>query len=327
VGDHPLRTNAAAGQFGTEAGFLDAHFEACRPEYEAMLRSVGLQPGWSVLDAACGGGSYLPLLADLVGPRGAIAAFDLAQDSVDRVERLAAAGAFGCPVEARVAALTTLPYPDGAFDAVWCANSLEYLLDGEFATALAEFRRVVRPGGLVAVKDADPGLFLFAPGDPGLLLRTFVALAAVGPPFAGGLRARTTRRWLERLGLVDVWQRATLSELWAPLTPVQRHYLGRGLMELGALAERVDLPEADQAFWRRQRNPEAADALVNDPDFFWCEGHFVAVGRVPVPLAYAAAPRQHQGPGASRRTFAGLHFLAFACLMLHRLLTVAAQSP
>ena len=26
-------------------------------------------------------------------------------------------------------------------------------------------------------------------------------------------------------------------------------------------------------------------------------------------------------------TFAGLHFLAFACLMLHRLLTVVAQSP
>jgi hypothetical protein len=26
-------------------------------------------------------------------------------------------------------------------------------------------------------------------------------------------------------------------------------------------------------------------------------------------------------------TVAGLHFVAFACLMLHRLLTVAAQSP
>jgi predicted methyltransferase len=66
--EHQRQTNAAAtGQVGTEAGFLDAHFEACRPEYEAMLRSVGLQPGWTVLDAACGGGSYLPLLAETVG--------------------------------------------------------------------------------------------------------------------------------------------------------------------------------------------------------------------------------------------------------------------
>jgi ubiquinone/menaquinone biosynthesis C-methylase UbiE len=284
--EHRRRTNAAAtGQVGTEAGFLDAHFEACRPAYEAMLRSVGLQPGWAVLDAACGGGSYLPLLTELVGTQGTIAAFDLAPDSVDRVRRLAAAGAFGCPVEARVASLTALPYPDGAFDAVWCANSLQYLTDDEFAAALAEFRRVVRPGGLVAVKDFEPGLSIVTPGDPGLLLRAFVALTAVGPPFPGLLRTRTTRRWLERLGLVDVWQRATLSELWAPLEPIEHLYVGRQLMQLGALAERVDLPAADHAFWARQRDPEAAEALVNDPDVLWCEGHFVAVGRVPIPEA------------------------------------------
>jgi hypothetical protein len=188
-------------------------------------------------------------------------------------------------VEARVASLTALSYPDGTFDAVWCANSLEYLADEELLLALAEFRRVVLSGGLVASKDSDPGLFLFAPGDPGLLLRTFVALTAVGPPFPGILRARTTRRWFERLGLVDVWQRATLSELWAPLEPSQHHYVGRQLMQLGAAAARVDLPEADHAFWRRQRDPETAEALVNHPDLLWCEGHFVAVGRVPGPQA------------------------------------------
>jgi len=282
MSEHLRRTNAAAtGQVGTEAGFLDAHFEACKPEYEAMLRSVGLQPGWTVLDAACGGGSYLPLLAETVGSGGAIAAFDLAPDSVARVQRLAASGAYACPVDARVASLTALPYPDGAFDAVWCANSLEYLADDAYGAALAEFRRVVRPGGLVAVKDSDPGLFLFAPGDPGLLLRTFVGLAPVGPPFPGILRTRTTRRWLERLGLEHVWQRATLSELWAPLTPIQWQYVGRQLRQLGAVAERIELPEADLAFWRAQRDPEAIEALVNDPDLFWCEGHFVAVGRVP----------------------------------------------
>jgi ubiquinone/menaquinone biosynthesis C-methylase UbiE len=282
MGTQRQQTNASVtGQTGTEAGFLDAHFAACRPEYEAMLRSVGLQAGWSVLDAACGGGSYLPLMAELVGQHGTIAAFDLAPDSVARVQGLAAAGAYGCPVEARVASLTALPYPDDTFDAVWCANSLEYVDEAGLAATLAEFSRVVRPGGLVAIKDSDPGLFLFAPGDPGLLLRTFVALSAVGPPFPGILRARTTRRWLERAGLTDVWQRVTLSELWAPLEPIQRQYVGRQLMQLGTLAAQVDLPASDQAFWCQQRDPEAPEALVNHPDLFWCEGHFVAVGRVP----------------------------------------------
>lgn len=278
-----LRTNAAStGLTGTEAGFLDDHFEACRPSYEAMLCSIGLQPGWHVLDAACGSGGFLPLMAELVGPSGAIAAFDLAPDSIAHVRRLVAGWPSNCPVDAQVASFMALPYPDDQFDAVWCANSLAYLSDEDLAIALGEFRRVVRPGGLVAIKDADPGLWLFSPGDPTLLLRTWVAASRVSPPLNGTLRARTMRHWLERLGLVDVWQRATSSEMYAPLTPVQRRYVGRHLMQLGALAERVGMPEDDLAFWRRQRDPDSADSLADHPELLWCEGHFVAVGRVPV---------------------------------------------
>ncbi len=47
---------SSTGQLMTDAGWLDAHFETYRPEYEAMLRSVGIRPGWHVLDAGCGGG-------------------------------------------------------------------------------------------------------------------------------------------------------------------------------------------------------------------------------------------------------------------------------
>ncbi|HEY7908831.1 MAG TPA: hypothetical protein VIC60_08140, partial [Thermomicrobiales bacterium] len=52
---------SSTGQLMTGSEWLDVHFEASRPEYEAMLRSVGLQPGWHVLDAGSGSGSYLPL--------------------------------------------------------------------------------------------------------------------------------------------------------------------------------------------------------------------------------------------------------------------------
>src|SRR5262249_53065261 len=90
---------ASTGFIGTEAGFLDLHFDACRPEYEAMLRSVGIQPGWRILDAGCGGGSFLPLLAELVGARGAIAALDMADDSITAVQARAARGEFACSVE------------------------------------------------------------------------------------------------------------------------------------------------------------------------------------------------------------------------------------
>ena len=55
---------SSTGQALTEAGWLDTHFEAYRLKYEAMLPWVGVEPNWRVLDA--GGGSYLPLLTELV---------------------------------------------------------------------------------------------------------------------------------------------------------------------------------------------------------------------------------------------------------------------
>jgi hypothetical protein len=142
-------------------------------------------------------------------------------------------------------------------------------------------RRWAPTGGLAALKDPDPGLWLFAPGDPTLLPRTWAAAGRVSTAFRGCFRTRTLHRRLEQLGLVDVWQRATLSELWAPLRPVQRRYLGQQLRQMGALAEQAGMAVADLAFWQRQRDPEAAGCLVHDPELFWCEGHFVAVGRVP----------------------------------------------
>jgi arsenite methyltransferase len=77
---------SSTGQALTGADWLDVHFEAERPEYEQMVRSVGIQPGWRVLDAGCGGGSFLPLIAEAVGPVGRIAALDHAPDNSARGE-------------------------------------------------------------------------------------------------------------------------------------------------------------------------------------------------------------------------------------------------
>jgi arsenite methyltransferase len=48
-----------------------------------MIRSVGIKPGWRVLDAGCGGGSFLPLLAELVGKDGNVSALDPAPENIE----------------------------------------------------------------------------------------------------------------------------------------------------------------------------------------------------------------------------------------------------
>src|SRR3712207_7490508 len=68
-----------------------------------MLSSVGIAPGWRVLDAGCGSGSYLSLLAGIVGPLGYVQALDLASDNVALVEeRFAASRTLPCLAQVRV---------------------------------------------------------------------------------------------------------------------------------------------------------------------------------------------------------------------------------
>lgn len=262
--------------------YLDAHFAMCRPEYEAMLRSVGLQPAWRVLDAGCGRGNYLPVIAEAVGPTGAITALDLAPENIATVEESLAAWGLPTPVTTRISSILALPFPDDSFDAVWCANTTQYLTDDELRMALGEFRRIVRPGGLVAVKEGTSNHLIYAPADPLVYARLLDAIREQYVSIAGVLRSPQARRWLEVAGLESVWQRTTLIERWAPFGPFERERIIASLVSLAEIALRDDvgIPENDKAFWRVQRDPISSEHLVNQPDCYWCEGHVLAVGRV-----------------------------------------------
>ncbi len=273
---------SSTGQTFTGTAWLDDHFEASRPEYEAQVRAVGIQSGWRVLDAACGSGSFLPLLAELVGPTGRLAALDLAPDNVAVVEQRVAVSALPCPVEARAGTVLDLPYADDSFDAVWFANTSQYLTDAELATVLAEFRRVVRPGGLVAVKESEGTFLVILPAPPGLFLRLIEALARGGfVQAAGVLRAPLLGGWLRRAGLVEVRRRSTLIERSPPLDATARRYWRGTLTLFAAAAAQMALTAADQESWERLRDPDALDRFLADADTCLFDGNVLAVGRVP----------------------------------------------
>jgi len=271
----------STGHVASGASYLDRHFESARPEYEAMLLSVGIKPGWRVLDAGCGGGSFLPLLADLVGPAGYIRALDMAPENIAKVDARITAGNFACTVETELGSVVSLTYPDNSFDAVWCANVTQYLSDQELTTALTEFLRVVRPGGLLSLKEQEATPFLMYPADPALLWRAFEADRARSIQVQGVLRAHGLHGWLKKLGLAEVWQRTTLIERWAPLRPIERASISDILSIMADLAEEGEVPEADLGIWRTLRDPTSPENILNHPDFYWREGHVVAVGRVP----------------------------------------------
>ncbi len=266
------RHATARGAVLSDAAWLDLHLEACRSEYTEMAGWVGFRPGWSLLDVGCGSGSFVPVLAELV-PGGELHGCDI------DLENARLAGGRGLH-HAAAGSVTALPYADGAFDAVWCANVVEFLSPTELHTAACELRRVVRPGGLVALKDMDVQLLRVHPADPHLPTRLSMATIAepsIAQQSRGSLVGRQLGRRLQAAGLVDVVQRTWLIERWAPLRPVEREFFAEWFEYLADLAERVAVPSADREQWRRL----AGGDLLDDPELYVSEGQVVAVGRVP----------------------------------------------
>jgi ubiquinone/menaquinone biosynthesis C-methylase UbiE len=273
---------SSTGQTMTGSEWLDLHFDAKRPEYEAQLRAVGIQPGWHVLDAGCGAGSYLPCIAEQIGSSGHVTAVDLAPDNVELVERRLDSLRLPCAVEALVANVVNLPFPNNTFDAVWFANTSQYQTDDELEATLAEFQRVTRPGGLVALKETDGTALRIYPAPAGLIFRWMQATANVGvTQSAGAIRTPALSGRLRQIGLLNVWERATPIVRYAPFDTAMRFTI-RGLLSFLAMrAAELDLPAEDREFWSEISDTTALDRFLDNPGCSFMDINILTVGTVP----------------------------------------------
>jgi ubiquinone/menaquinone biosynthesis C-methylase UbiE len=114
----------------------------------AMISSANPTPGNQVLDIACGTGLVSFEAARAVGPDGHVLGVDISARMLDSAERRARELKLSNCSFARMDA-ETLSLPDASFDVVLCALGLMYLPEPE--QALREMRRVVRPGGRIAL--------------------------------------------------------------------------------------------------------------------------------------------------------------------------------
>jgi SAM-dependent methyltransferase len=258
------------------------HFLAMQPEYEAMLRWVGIQSNWRVLDAACGNGSFLPLLTELVGPQGQVDAIDLAPENVQVVTARTAQSQWCTPVTTRVGSILTLPYADQSFDAVWCANTTQYLTNEEVHTALREFRRVVRPGGLIAIKEYDATAQQFQPTPPFLIWHRQEALCRAGSQYAiQVLRTINLAQWLRAAGLLDIRQKPELMVRFSPLRPSEKAFICAALQHFYQEIQNIDLPPEELQVWQQLAEIDSPNHITHHPDFQYRTIQTVFVGRVP----------------------------------------------
>lgn len=165
-----------------------------------------LTPTDRLLDVGAGPGTITIDLARRLGA-GRVEAIDSAPAAV-AAARTAAAEAGVSQVRFEVGDVYALDYPDGSFDVVHAHQVLQHLSDP--VAALREMRRVARPGGLVAVRDADYAAMTWYPAEPGLdrwqSIYRQVARAMGGEPDAG----RRLKAWAQQAGFTDLTCTASL---------------------------------------------------------------------------------------------------------------------
>ena len=194
---------------------------------ESVLRSHGartvansaqylvphLAAGQRILDVGCGPGSLTVDIAAQAAPS-SVTAVDASADVI-----AVADAAHGHVADFATGDVYALDFPDNRFDIVHAHQVLQHL-DRPVA-ALAEMRRVTRPGGVVAVRDADYAGMTWAPDFPGMTewMRVYQAITA-----ANGHDANAGRHlpgWVRAAGFE---QTATTASVWCYADPDGRRW-------------------------------------------------------------------------------------------------------
>ena len=250
---------------GHSAAVLSAHSRRGAADSAAYLLAH-LRAGMDLLDVGCGPASITADLAERVAP-GRVVALDAAAGALEAARATLSERGLSEQVEVTCGDVMALPFEDASFDVVHAHQVLQHLTDP--VGALAEMRRVTRPGGIVAVRDAVYSAMTWFPEPAGMEQWRSVYMATArangGEPDAGS----RLLSWAREAGFTDVTASAST---WCYATPADRAWqsqtwaqrcltsFGPRAVELG-LADGADLEAMAQA-WRQWGDSEDAWFVV-----------------------------------------------------------------
>jgi ubiquinone/menaquinone biosynthesis C-methylase UbiE len=189
------------------SGTTESYIQKDNPAFEAQLtrrtaeREASfflphLRAGMDLLDVGCGPATITIGLAETVAP-GQVVGIDRDPGQIERSRAFAAERGL-TNIRFEVADVYELPFPDASFDAAFAHVILMHLSDP--VRALKEIRRVLRPGGVIGMRDPDLGTFIREPSSP--MSEEFRRLQFRVQEFGGGnfLFGRTHRSALLEAG-------------------------------------------------------------------------------------------------------------------------------
>jgi len=232
------RWEHAAEGWGNQRGWWDRSTE---PVSAWMIDAVAPQPGQTILELAAGPGDVGLRIAELVRPDGRVIATDGAEAMIGVLRERARGRGLEDVVEAKPMEAEWIDLPAASVDAVVCRWG--YMLLADPGAALRETRRVLRPGGRVA-------------------------LAAWDAPDANPWSAAVGRELAER-GLIEVDPTVPGQFFWRDPAVIREALEDAGFTDVAVDTVRFTLQYADaDAWWDIQidMSPVLGNTLVSvDP--------------------------------------------------------------
>jgi len=135
---------------------LDSGYRRRIQPPEQLIERSGIKKGMSVLDLGCGSGAFTPFIARVVGQKGRVYALDVQADMLKQLENK-----LSRPENKDIKNIKLiegnayeLPFEDGSIDLVNMVTVLQEIPDRN--RALQEVKRVLKPGGFLAVTELFP---------------------------------------------------------------------------------------------------------------------------------------------------------------------------
>ncbi len=177
-------------------GFTVAPFE--RKPRRRALDLAAIRPGERVLEVAVGTGANLVEILKRLEPSNVVRGIDLSPRMLRKARRAAERAGFS-NLDLREADARALPFDGGSFDVLYNGYMLDLIPLDEIPVVLAEFRRVLRPGGRLVL------LNLSKDGKTNLWESLYRAAPAVLVPYLfGGCRPVVVQGPVRQAGFHDV---------------------------------------------------------------------------------------------------------------------------